>query len=80
MKRGPKAAHMAIHEIAKKLGCPVSTIQRNLRTATQKLSLFDDYSLILECLCACVEDPHPILQAGSLECDKDFIALYGDGR
>ena len=76
-KRGPKKSRTSIQNIAKCLGVDPRTIKSVLRKALIKLRDLDDVELILATVHA-VEEPTSIIRCCSVECDRDFIRLYGD--
>ena len=64
-------------EIARILNISPAQAYRAQKSGLIKLSKRKDFSLIIETLHAVQEDPHCLLSANSLECNKEWINLYG---
>jgi hypothetical protein len=70
---------MPIREIARLLGVSWRTVFNDYQSAIRKLQQSPEaFALLLPWVQASAEQRTEILRAGSLECDKTFVQLYGE--
>jgi hypothetical protein len=72
---------LSFREIGEQLGIPESTAYSLFRRGMKKLERKKGaVEGLLSVVHAVATEEHPILTAGSAECDREFRALWGGGR